>query len=166
MVGDNTILSLQSGRALISSWADAMKGKTLAPGVAYMSEKGNLTAKSNGKLDLQDIDQAWACVAANVVKKASEEFASHVSKGLSKDEAMERCSQSRFIAAKLHTVGYVSLLPSYVELHLTLFGVICRYSECSVEHVMNRRADRRSSFFLIYAVFMVSGRLKSRAPPS
>lgn len=73
-----------------------------------MSVNSNLTAKSNGNLDLQDIDQAWACVAANVVKKASEDYASHTSKGLSKDEAMERCSQSRFIAAKLHTIGYVS----------------------------------------------------------
>ncbi|GHJ85108.1 hypothetical protein NliqN6_1510 [Naganishia liquefaciens] len=105
--GDNTILSLQSGRALVSSWEDAKKGKALSPGVAYMSAKSNLTAKSNGKLDLHDIDQAWACVAANVVKKASEDFASHTSKGLSKDEAMERCSQSRFIAAKLHTIGYI-----------------------------------------------------------
>jgi acyl-CoA oxidase len=107
--GDNTILSLQSGRALISSWADAKKGKTLAPGVAYMSEKSNMNAKSTGKLDLQDIDQAWACVATNVVKKAADDFAAHVAKGSTKDEAMEKCSQSRFIAAKLHTIGYVSL---------------------------------------------------------
>ncbi|KAI5452912.1 fatty-acyl coenzyme A oxidase [Naganishia albida] len=105
--GDNTILSLQSGRALISSWADAKKGKTLSPGVAYMAEKSNMNAKSTGKLDLQDIDQAWACVATNVVKKAAEDFAGHVAKGSTKDEAMEKCSQSRFIAAKLHTIGYI-----------------------------------------------------------
>lgn len=109
MTGDNTILSLQAGRALISSWADAKKGKTLAPGVAYMSEKSNLNGKSAGKLDLQDIDQAWACVATNVVKKAAEDFEGHLAKGSSKDEAMEKCSQSRFIAAKLHTIGYVSI---------------------------------------------------------
>lgn len=108
LIGDNTILSLQSGRALISSWADAKKGKTLSPGVAYMAEKSNMNAKSTGKLDLQDIDQAWACVATNVVKKAAEDFAGHVAKGSTKDEAMEKCSQSRFIAAKLHTIGYVS----------------------------------------------------------
>lgn len=109
-LGDNTILSLQSGRALVSNWADAQKGKPLAPGVAYMSDKANLTAKSDGKLDLADIDRAWACVAANVVKKAASDYASHAAKGVSKAEAMEMCSQSRFIAAKLHTIGYVSVL--------------------------------------------------------
>ncbi|KAJ9110296.1 hypothetical protein QFC19_001699 [Naganishia cerealis] len=97
----------KSGRALVSSWADAQKGKPLAPGVAYMSEKANLTAKSDGKLDLADIDRAWACVAANVVKKAAADFASHAASGISKAEAMEMCSQSRFIAAKLHTIGYI-----------------------------------------------------------
>lgn len=111
-----------------------------------MSEKSNLTAKSNGKLDLQDIDHAWACVAANVVKKASEDFASHISKGLSKDEAMERCSQSRFIAAKLHTVGYVSLAPRLIQ-HLAdeFVASESRSSECSAEHVMSKRKDLRSS---------------------
>jgi acyl-CoA oxidase len=74
-----------------------------------MSEKSNMNAKSGGKLDLQDIDQAWACVATNVVRKAAEDFEGHIAKGSSKDEAMEKCSQSRFIAAKLHTIGYVSL---------------------------------------------------------
>lgn len=74
-----------------------------------------MNAKSGGKLDLQDIDQAWACVATNVVRKAAEDFESHIAKGSSKDEAMEKCSQSRFIAAKLHTIGYVSLLGLWVE---------------------------------------------------
>lgn len=42
-----------------------------------------------------------------MVKKAAEEYVSHLKSGKSKDEAMERCSQSRFIAAKLHTIGYI-----------------------------------------------------------
>jgi acyl-CoA oxidase len=32
---------------------------------------------------------------------------SHLKTGKSKDEAMEICSQSRFIAAKMHTYGYI-----------------------------------------------------------
>jgi acyl-CoA oxidase len=106
--GDNTILSLQAGRSLVSSWEAATRGKPLPPGVSYLSSPATLTAKSNSSLDLSDIDKGWACVAANVVKKAAEDYNNHLGKGLSKDEAMERCSQSRFIAAKLHTVGYVS----------------------------------------------------------
>ncbi|KAJ9091546.1 hypothetical protein QFC21_007171 [Naganishia friedmannii] len=103
----STSAGLKSGRALVGNWADAQKGKPLAPGVAYMSDKANLTARSDGKLDLADIDRAWACVAANVVKKAASDFASHAAKGVNKAEAMEMCSQSRFIAAKLHTIGYM-----------------------------------------------------------
>lgn len=108
--GDNTILSLQAGRSLVGSWNDATKGKPLPPGTRYLSDPKTLTAKSNSKLDLEDIDNGWACVAANTVKKAAEDYAKELGQGLSKDEAMERCSQSRFIAAKLHTIGYVSLV--------------------------------------------------------
>ncbi|ORY32176.1 acyl-coenzyme A oxidase I [Naematelia encephala] len=105
--GDNTILSLQAGRALIGAWGAAVKGKRLAPGVAYLGIPNILTAKSDSSLSLADIQKAWSCVAANVVKKATEEYLVHLKAGKTKDEAMERCSQSRFIAAKLHTVGYI-----------------------------------------------------------
>ena len=108
--GDNTILSLQAGRSLISSWESASRGKQLPPGVSYLSSPSTLTNKSNSNLDLEDIDRGWACVAANVVKKAAGDYARELAKGQSKDEAMEKCSQSRFIAAKLHTIGYVSHL--------------------------------------------------------
>jgi len=105
--GDNTILSLQSGRSLVSSWNDAIRGKKLAPGVSYLSSPENLAAKSDSILDLQDIDRGWACIAANVVKKAAEDYAGFLKDGKSKDQAMEMCSQSRFIAAKMHTIGYI-----------------------------------------------------------
>lgn len=107
--GDNTILALQAGRSLVSSWESASRGKPLPPGVSYLASPETLTLKSNSKLDLDDIDKGWACVAANAVKKAAADYARELGKGLSKDEAMERCSQSRFIAAKLHTIGYVSV---------------------------------------------------------
>jgi acyl-CoA oxidase len=77
-----------------------------------------LYKQSNSKLDLGDIDKGWACVAANAVKKAAADYARELGKGLSKDEAMERCSQSRFIAAKLHTIGYVSLIRRGNDSHL------------------------------------------------
>jgi acyl-CoA oxidase len=83
---------------------DFTKGKRLAPGVAYLARPNILKAKSNGTLDLDDIDQAWACVASNVIKKAASEYAGHVKSGKNKDEAFERCSQTRFVAAKLQYV--------------------------------------------------------------
>lgn len=106
--GDNTILSLQSGRALIGSYSDASRGKKLAPGVAYLARPGIYTAKSNGKLDLEDIDNGWACVAANFIKKVASDYKVLAEKkGATKESAMEGCSQGRFIAAKVHTIGYI-----------------------------------------------------------
>jgi acyl-CoA oxidase len=66
-----------------------------------------LKLKSDGSLSLTDIQSAWSCVAANVVKKANEEYLSHLKSGKPKDVSMEKTSQSRFIAAKLHTFGYI-----------------------------------------------------------
>lgn len=105
--GDNTILSLQAGRSLLSSYAAAAKGKKLAPGVAYLAKPELLTAKSDGSFSLEDISRGFNCVAANVVKKAAIEFNNLRKDGKNKEVAMELCSQSRFIAAKLHTVGYI-----------------------------------------------------------
>ncbi|WWC63687.1 uncharacterized protein I303_106292 [Kwoniella dejecticola CBS 10117] len=105
--GDNTILSLQAGRSLVGAWGAAIKGKKLAPGVAYLNDASTRTAKSDSSLSLDDIQKAWNCVAFNVIKKAAEEYVKLLKSGKSKDEAMERCSQSRFIAAKIHTIGYI-----------------------------------------------------------
>ncbi|WVW85213.1 hypothetical protein I302_107251 [Kwoniella bestiolae CBS 10118] len=105
--GDNTILSLQAGRSLVGAWGGAVKGKKLAPGVAYLNDSSLLSAKSDSSLSLSDIQRAWNCVAYNVIKKAAEEYVALLKSGKSKDEAMEKCSQSRFIAAKVHTIGYI-----------------------------------------------------------
>ncbi|OWZ77266.1 acyl-CoA oxidase [Cryptococcus neoformans A2-102-5] len=105
--GDNTILSLQAGRSLVGAWGAAIKGKRLVSGVAYLNDRSILTAKSDSSLTLSDIKRAWNCVAANVIKKAAEEYVSYLKAGKSKEVAMEMCSQSRFIAAKVHTVGYI-----------------------------------------------------------
>jgi acyl-CoA oxidase len=105
--GDNTILSLQAGRSLISSYQAAVKGAKLPSGVQYLGQEGVLNATSDNSLSLDDIEQAFNCVAANVVKKSTIEYAENRKGGMSKEDAMEACSQSRFIAAKLHTVGYI-----------------------------------------------------------
>ncbi|ODN77299.1 acyl-CoA oxidase [Cryptococcus wingfieldii CBS 7118] len=105
--GDNTILSLQAGRSLVSAWGDAMKGKKLVSGVAFLNDRSVLTATSDSSLSLTDIQRAWHCVAANVIKKAAEEYLSLMKDGKTKEEAMEACSQSRFVAAKVHVIGYI-----------------------------------------------------------
>ncbi|KAM0746136.1 acyl-CoA oxidase [Meredithblackwellia eburnea MCA 4105] len=109
--GDNTILSLQSGRSLIGSYSDALKGTKLPLGTAYLNALPKVLsfqcASDKKAIDLETIDQGWACVAANCVKKAHDMYESFIKQGKQKDEALEMCSQERFIAAKIHTTGYI-----------------------------------------------------------
>jgi len=108
--GDNTVLALQAGRGLISNYMDAMANKRLASGVAYLADKTiyNASLGSQDKLtDLKVLQRAWDCVSANVTKKAAQEFQAHYKETKNKEQAFELCSQSRFIAAKIHTIGYI-----------------------------------------------------------
>ena len=115
--GDNTILSLQSGRSLIASYAEALAGKPQVGGTAYLNDLPAVLTIScpsdAATTSLDTLDAAWACVAANVVKRASESYDSHLVGEVKKDEALEKCSQERFIAAKVHTTGYI-----YRSVHL------------------------------------------------
>ncbi|KAG0167918.1 fatty-acyl coenzyme A oxidase [Apophysomyces sp. BC1034] len=111
--GDNTILTLQAGRYLISSYREAMKGKKLSPGVGYLNNLDVLIGKRcpakapEEILDPKIITEAWQVVCANVVKNAALEFEECLNKGLDIDDAYEQCSQSRLYAAKLHSYGYL-----------------------------------------------------------
>lgn len=104
----STILSLQAGRSLISSWQEAQKGKRLADGVKYLGSSTLRKAKCTGNVgDLDTLDKAWGCVAAGVVAKAGQAYTKFADAGKGHDEALELCSQERFVAAKLHTIGSI-----------------------------------------------------------
>ncbi|ORZ09201.1 acyl-CoA dehydrogenase/oxidase C-terminal [Absidia repens] len=111
--GDNTILALQAGRYLISSYNEAMKGKQLSPGVGYLNNLDSLIGKkcqvtsAEAILDPKVITEGWQVVCANVVKNAALEFEQCRKQGLDTDDAYEQCSQSRLYAAKLHSYGYL-----------------------------------------------------------
>lgn len=109
--GDNTILTLQLGRYLISSYRDAVKGKKLSPGVGYLNNLKSLIGKKcKADADLLDpsvIIEGWQVVCANVVQNAALEFEDCIKRGLETDDAYEQCSQSRLYAAKLHSYGYL-----------------------------------------------------------
>ncbi|POV97505.1 hypothetical protein PSTT_15012 [Puccinia striiformis] len=90
--GDNTILSLQAGRSLISAYQDAQKGKKLSTGTAYLNDKTILKARCRSDekvVDLDTMDLAWGTIAANVVKKAADVYEAKVKQGLGKDVALE-----------------------------------------------------------------------------
>lgn len=110
--GDNTILTLQLGRYLISSYRDALKGQQLSPGVGYLNNLKSLLGKrcsvqANEDIDLDTITEGWQVVCANVVRNAALEFEECIQRGLDVDDAYEQCSQSRLYAAKLHSYGYL-----------------------------------------------------------
>ncbi|MBW0492104.1 hypothetical protein O181_031819 [Austropuccinia psidii MF-1] len=108
--GDNTILSLQAGRSLISAYQDTKKGHKLPSGTAYLNEKANFTARCPSDevaVDLEIMDQAWASIAAHVIKNAADIYEAKFTTGVGKDIAMEACSHERFCAAKIHTIGYI-----------------------------------------------------------
>ncbi|EPQ29503.1 uncharacterized protein PFL1_02722 [Pseudozyma flocculosa PF-1] len=109
--GDNHILALQSGRSLIAQYQDAVEGKKLSAGTGYLNNiEQVLAAKcpSDAALDTLDgIDRGWATVAAHAVKKAADDYQSRLKAGRSREQAFEDCSQVRFVAASVHTSGYI-----------------------------------------------------------
>ncbi|KAI9097159.1 acyl-CoA dehydrogenase/oxidase C-terminal [Phlyctochytrium arcticum] len=111
--GDNTILSLQGGRYLISCYREAKAGKSQAGGVSYLNDLGTLLSKKCQAKSIEEIttlavvEEAFSFVAAHVVKKAGEDFEAGVKRGLREDESYELCSQARLYAAKLHSIGYL-----------------------------------------------------------
>lgn len=109
--GDNTILALQSGRFLIGAYNEAVKGQKQSGGTAYLTNiKEVLNGKCKGKEELdtlEGIDKGWATVAAHAIKKASDDYEACIKKGQSREHAFEVCSQVRFVAASVHTSGFV-----------------------------------------------------------
>ncbi|KAF9546324.1 fatty-acyl coenzyme A oxidase [Mortierella hygrophila] len=111
--GDNTILTLQSGRYLVSCYREALAGKAQPEGVSYLNHLDTLLnlgcgAKTNEDiLNFDIIQEAWGVVTANVVKKAGDDFDVSLKAGMSPEAAYEECSQARLAAAKIHSFGYI-----------------------------------------------------------
>jgi acyl-CoA oxidase len=58
-------------------------------------------------LDLKTLEAGWDTVSANVVRQAYEKFEDAIKAGKGREEALELCSQERFVAARVHTAGYM-----------------------------------------------------------
>lgn len=108
--GDNTVLTLQSGRYLISCVKKALGGKKDFPlGVDYLNKlpdvltrtcKGDPTTASN-------MAEAFDVVCANAAVSAGKLFKDSLASGMTEDQAFERSAISRFKAARIHCVGYI-----------------------------------------------------------
>ncbi|ORX65646.1 acyl-CoA oxidase [Basidiobolus meristosporus CBS 931.73] len=111
--GDNTILTLQTGRSLITAYLDIKRGKNVSKGFSYLKNAGQLSAlKCPGDdvasiANLDTISEAWSVVAANAVKISADIYEAAKAKGISKDAALESCAVERLHAARMHSYGYI-----------------------------------------------------------
>lgn len=109
--GDNTVMTLQLGRYLVSSLSDKLvKNKKLPSGISYLNRIPDiLKQKCTGNIfDPKIISEAMDVTCANSVLMAYEEFSKYKSQGsLSEDECYEKSAIQRFNAAKLHCYNYI-----------------------------------------------------------
>ncbi|KAG0228921.1 fatty-acyl coenzyme A oxidase [Actinomortierella wolfii] len=158
--GDNTILTLQSGRYLVSCYREAKAGKTQPDGVSYLNNLDKLlnlgcSVKNNEDiLSFDIIQEAWNVVTANVVKKAGDDFEACLKAGLNPEAAYEDCSQARLAAAKIHSYGYIfrrfaqAVKGAPANLQPILTKVCLLYGLYSIE--------QNAGFFLQYRYFTPS----------
>lgn len=108
--GDNNVLVLSMGRALIQAACDAKRGKMVGSNFEYLSRHEQLKkAKLNGRQigSAEVIIEAWESAAANALMSASEIFEEHLATvNGNVAQAMELASQQRFESARIHTRLY------------------------------------------------------------
>lgn len=108
--GDNNVLVLSMGRALIQAAVDAKKGRKVGSNFEYLSRHEELaSAKLNGRaIDSVDvIVEAWESAAASALISAASVYEEHLkSVNGNVAQAMELASQQRSESARIHTRLY------------------------------------------------------------
>lgn len=107
--GDNTVLTLQAGRYLLSCFRDKMQRNAKLPiGVDYLNRlPAILSARCQADpTSLESIGEAFDQVCSHLVANAAKAL-QEASQGRSEQAAFETTSSSRFLAAKLHCMGYL-----------------------------------------------------------
>lgn len=115
--GDNNVLTLSAGRALIQSALNAKKGKPVGAAVEYITRAEQLKkVKLNGRslTDPAVLLEAWEAAAASALTSATELFEESLkSNGNNVDLAFESISQQRWETARIHTRLY--LIRSFIN---------------------------------------------------
>ncbi|KAI8368506.1 acyl-CoA dehydrogenase/oxidase C-terminal [Blakeslea trispora] len=162
--GDNTILALQLGRYLVSSYREArQENKVLPPGIDYLNRHQKLDLQCTSEVwdDVSVIREGWNVICANAVHAATIEFEKGLQSGLCMDDAYEQCSKSRLYAAKLHSYAY--LLNRFTDavfklkegpLRTVLMQVCLLYGYYSIEE--------NAGAFLLYGYFTPSQMQRAR----
>lgn len=108
--GDNTVLTLQTGRYLISCVRDRTKGKKVPDGVGFLNEVPAILTKTCSYSDISDLSaiaEAFNVTTANFAVNAARAYQELLAKGLSEDDAQLQCGVQKSAAAKMHCTGYL-----------------------------------------------------------
>lgn len=105
--GDNNVLMLSTGRALIQSCLRARAGQKIGSAVSYLQRADELARTSLEGRDVRDpkvMVEAWESAASRAINHATDAYVRLTkTEGLSKTQAFEELSQQRFEIARLHT---------------------------------------------------------------
>ncbi|KAI9297992.1 acyl-CoA oxidase [Neoconidiobolus thromboides FSU 785] len=143
--GDNTILTLQLGRYLISSYLQyKKKGGSLAAGISYFNliKDGKLSKVAkpdNDPFSIENMVKAWDIVSASAVLNAVKVFETARASGLSTEQAYEKASVERLKAAKLHCQAFTlkKFAEGLTRAPLSLQDImtrLCQLHGCHITH--------------------------------
>lgn len=99
--GDNTVLSLQTGRYLLMCYKNVKEGKIVAKGVRYLKDSINRPRKleSEEVFTLDSMSEAFDLVRCQTVISLGCKFESlRQQENMSEDKAYERCCMFRYVA--------------------------------------------------------------------
>lgn len=108
--GDNTVLTLQTGRYLIGCVRERAKGKKLPDGVGYLNHLPTILTKTctgNDISELNTIKEAFYVTNANLAVAAAKAYQEQLAKGLADDDAQLQCGLQKAAVAKIHVLGYM-----------------------------------------------------------
>lgn len=91
--GDNTVLTLQTGRYLVSAVREAAHGKKLPEGVGHLNKLPGIlkqTYRSSNVADLEVIQEALDVTCANLAARAAKLVEENLSKGMELPQALEK----------------------------------------------------------------------------
>lgn len=109
--GDNNVLTLSAGRALIQSGLALKKGKTPGSALIYLTRSDELKGKTLGSRDIrspQVLLEGWQVVSSQAINNAVDQYIELTQKkGYGQVQAFEELSQQRFEIARIHTRLYL-----------------------------------------------------------
>lgn len=150
--GDNNILTLSAGRALIQSAIAARKGKSVGAASQYLTRAKELSNSHLNGRSLEDpavLIEAWEAASARLLMSAGDIYEKELKKANGNVAvAMEKVSQQRFETARVHTRLYMVK---------AFFGRISKAKENNVSSNVLETLTNLAILFSLYSIEQDSG---------